>query len=190
MEKAADTTTISPETKDMLPQIFQVSLWLDNYDDIFSDFDPRHYSQRALSDDFLLEAKKATRETATGRIELKFLIPENQRKLELEGVIKKRLRAHFKKHYFQQQEQRNEIIRQGAAYIALGFILMFLTTTILFWNLNTNFILTLISVIAEPAGWFLLWEGLNLVIFRSKEKNPDLDFYRKMSNCSIYFQSY
>ena len=31
-----------------------ISLVLDSYDDLFSDFDPRDYSQKALSDDFLV----------------------------------------------------------------------------------------------------------------------------------------
>ncbi|MBI2151367.1 hypothetical protein HYU21_01420, partial [Candidatus Woesearchaeota archaeon] len=30
-----------------------ISLVLDSYDDIFSDFDPRDYSEKALSEDFL-----------------------------------------------------------------------------------------------------------------------------------------
>ena len=38
-----------------------ISLILESYTDIFSDFDPRPYDQRTLSDDFLLECKKAVR---------------------------------------------------------------------------------------------------------------------------------
>ena len=44
------------------PHKIVVSLWLDNYDNIFSDFDPRSYAHRELSDDFLIEAKKVTHE--------------------------------------------------------------------------------------------------------------------------------
>lgn len=40
----------------------EISLVLDTYDDIFSDFDPRPYGERALSSDFLDEAKKAARD--------------------------------------------------------------------------------------------------------------------------------
>ena len=36
-----------------------ISIVLDSYDDLFSDFDPRPYRIRALSDDFLLECKKS-----------------------------------------------------------------------------------------------------------------------------------
>jgi hypothetical protein len=36
------------------------SIWLDEYDDIISDFDPWLYSERALSDGFINEAKKSS----------------------------------------------------------------------------------------------------------------------------------
>src|SRR3989338_5447495 len=76
----------------------QISLWLDTYDDIFSDFDPRHYSERALSDDFLIEAKKASLDKEGGHIELQFLVPQKIRNVKHESIIKQRLRAHFQRH--------------------------------------------------------------------------------------------
>ena len=76
----------------------EISLILDSYDDIFSDFDPRHFSERALSDDFLIEAKKAARDKA-GVYELRFLVPKQQRNFEHEHLIRMRLKEHFKKHY-------------------------------------------------------------------------------------------
>ena len=48
----------SPSTKEETEKLLQqseISLLLDSYDDIFSDFDPRPYNQRALSQDFLAE---------------------------------------------------------------------------------------------------------------------------------------
>jgi hypothetical protein len=43
----------------------EISLWLDNYDDIYSDFDSRHFLKRRISEDFLHElrlSKKYKRE--------------------------------------------------------------------------------------------------------------------------------
>jgi len=55
-----------------------ISLILDSYDDIFSDFDPGDYSERALSDDFLSECKKAA-VNKEERLELRFLVPKTKR---------------------------------------------------------------------------------------------------------------
>ena len=49
----------------------EIPLWLDNYNDLFSDFDPRHYSNRALSQDFLEELKRASRDKQTKTVNLK-----------------------------------------------------------------------------------------------------------------------
>ena len=85
----AKPDSISSQEKRQLLQLSEVSLWVDNYDEFFSDFDPRPYSQRTLSDDFLHEAKKAVREKASGKVELTLLIPKNKRAKEIENVIKK-----------------------------------------------------------------------------------------------------
>ena len=45
------------ETKD-------IKIWIDEYDGIFSDFDPRPYSERNMSDDFLNECNKLFRENS------------------------------------------------------------------------------------------------------------------------------
>src|ERR1035437_3645551 len=87
-----DLTTIEkPKSSDP----YQVSIWLDGYDDIFSDFDPRPYSERSLSDDFIAEAKKVSREKLLKINELNLLIPDSKRNAEQESVIIKNLHANF-----------------------------------------------------------------------------------------------
>ena len=62
-----------------------ISLLLDSYDDIFSDFDPRPFTHRAVSDDFLIEAKRAALDK-DGTLELRFLIPRQHRKSDTETI--------------------------------------------------------------------------------------------------------
>src|SRR4051812_46940136 len=83
------------ENKELLRKA-ELSIWLDTYDDIFSDFDPRPYSERALSDDFINEARKMVREKPTGTIELKLLMPSELRNNETENIIINSLHSHFK----------------------------------------------------------------------------------------------
>mgnify|MGYP001602887187 CR=1 FL=1 len=54
---------------------------MSEYADIFSDFDPRHFSKRALSDDFLIEAQKASTDKNVGNVEIRLLFPKNNPKL-------------------------------------------------------------------------------------------------------------
>lgn len=176
------------ETHDLLKKS-EISLWIDTYDDIFSDFDPRPYLQRALSDDFLYEAKKASHDTKSG-IELKFLIAKDIRNAEKEALIKKRLHEHFKKHVIELRGETGSIVRQGIFFVLAGIILMFIATFILAKYPEKNLFPAFFVVLLEPGGWFLLWEGLNLIIFKSKQGSPDLKFYEKMSKCEIGFFDY
>ena len=176
--------------KIILPAEHEISLWLDTYDDIFSDFDPRPYSERALSDDFLMEAKRATRDKPAGAIELKLLLPENQRDSNKEAIIKHRLKEHFQKHNREFKGKRKKLALQGIAFVLFGIILMFIASLILFKSQQDSLIRSFLIVLLEPAGWFLFWEGLNLVIFESKKIQPDFLFYEKMSRSQTQFNTY
>lgn len=186
----AGQLTIDEATKKRLLNLSEISLWLDTYDDIFSDFDPRPYSQRALSDDFIMEAKKASRDKTSGSIELNLLIPTKLRDLHSENLIKKRLKEHFKKHYHSHLNDRKKIINSGFKFVGLGIVTMLVTTYILHQMPDDEFIWSFLVVLFEPAGWFLFWEGMNQVIFESKTVSPDLEFYEKMSKCEINFLEY
>lgn len=169
----------------------EVSLLIEDYSDIFSDFDPRPDSHRALSVDFLDEARRATREIKPGVFELRFLIPAAKRKLEKESVIRRRLKEHFKKHYEILNKERKKIIRQGIGFVVSGMLFMVFAAFILYqYHAVMSFLKEILVVMLEPGGWFLFWEGLDLVIFKSSTVKPDLEFYRKMTHAEIVFSHY
>jgi hypothetical protein len=47
-----------------------------------------------------------------------------------------------------------------------------------------------LKVLFEPAGWFLLWTGLDHLVYQLKKKKKDARFYRKMANAQIKFITY
>ena len=167
----------------------EIALWLDHYDDIFSDFDPRPYSLRAISDDFLKEARKAAREFRPGLFELRFLVPANHRKPDHEAMIKKRLREHFKKHADMEKKAVKDMVRRGVWLSLAGIALMVGAASAAYFHKDA-FIWTLVVVIMEPAGWFTVWNGLDRVFFRPQELEPEKAFYEKMSKAEIRFDEY
>ncbi|MBI5417889.1 hypothetical protein HZA55_08100 [Candidatus Poribacteria bacterium] len=170
-------------------ELGQVSLKLDTYDDIFSDFDPRPFSERTLSDDFLLESKKAFREKETGRLQLKFLIPEKERNLKSEGIIIKRLKEHFKKHYQLEKKEFDSIKRNSMLSLIIGFSLM-LTSSFISLYESKKYIAYLLITIFEPTGWFLVWYGMDTIFYKMKEERLSLEFNQKMARTEIIFVQY
>ncbi len=187
---AVEKKTGSEQTeKEKLLSMSEISLWLDRYEDIFSDFDPRPYSQRALSDDFLYEAKRVSRDKHKGKMELILLIPTDIRKLSKEVMIKKRLKDHFKYYADSIKKDIRSVIKSGIIFTVFGIVLMFGASFILF-NVEKHMLLNFLVILFEPASWFLFWEGLSMIIFEWKDKKPDLQFYKKMAHCEIRFVSY
>ena len=192
IEQAKKTTkeTLDWVNKQKLLQLSEISLVLDTYDDIFSDFDPRTFDKRILSDDFLTELKRATKSNKSGVIELNFLIPLEQRKEETEIKIKKRLRDYFKKHYEEIRKDVDSFRGIGGAMIVFGLTLSVLSVLFVIPNEEGSIWLKVLMVLIEPAAWFTIWEGANKVFDTWKVMAPDLEFYKKMSKCEISFTPY
>lgn len=176
--------------KEKLLKDDEIGLWIENYEYLFSDFDPRPISQRGLSEDFIDEVKKASIVKDYDSLELKFLVLKKNRNEDKEFIIKKRLKSYFRKHAFEFKKEYYNIIKQGSWFTFFGIIFMVLTTFFLVHNSDSNYLVTFLSVLLEPAGWFLFWEGLDLLIFESKRKKPNMKFYKKMFNVRITFMDY
>ena len=165
-----------------------ISLILDTYDDIFSDFDPRPYAERALSDDFLIECNRASRDkTQEQGIELRLLIPKIKRNKPEEVKIKKRLKDHFIKHTHQKQRDLNAEKKSGGIWFVAGTVLI--TASTLIYNREGMFF-NFLLVMLEPAGWFTIWNGLDRIFIGTKERKNELEFYQKMSKGEITFNEY
>lgn len=165
-----------------------ISLVLNSYNDLFSDFDPRSYDERALSDDFLYECKKAARDKEN-KVELRFLLPKSKRNSRDEVKIKQRLKSHFHRHYKSLEKEIRTIKLKGFMWFILGAIIMVFGTFL--YNLRgENYFYTFLFILTEPAGWYFFWEGLNKVFLESHSKKPDFLFYKKMAFVNISFLDY
>jgi len=163
-----------------------ISLILDSYDDIFSDFDPRPYHEKALSDDFLFECKNAVRDQ-NEKFFLRLLVPKQKRNYSDEAKIRKRLLEHFHKHFLEKQKEIKQIKKSGIFWFCAGTAIMLLST---YLYLKEGFLNNFFFIISEPAGWFFFWEGLGKIFIVSKEKKPEFTFYKKMSHTEIIFSEY
>ncbi len=166
-----------------------ISLILDTYDDIFSDFDPRPYSERAMSDDFLNEMRNASRDKPSGGIELTLSMPADKRNLTKEGLIKRRLIEHFKKHHLEMQREYKRIRNKGITLAAIGISMITAASYLASLKLE-SFWFHFLIILLEPGGWFLGWTGLDQLYYTIEEHKKDMRFYDKMTRCEITFVSH
>jgi hypothetical protein len=176
------------ETKELLSKA-ELSVWLDDYDDIFSDFDSRPLAERSLSDDFLVEMRKMIREKPEGNVELKLLIPTAKRKKEVEALVVKNLHTHFKHAAAAVRKEMTNTRRQSIVLTFLGFLLMIITACIVSLANNSIFMKSL-QIVLEPSGWFMVWTGLDNIFYNRRRRKPNLVFFLKMLNAEIVFLPY
>ncbi len=165
-----------------------ISLIIDNYEDIFSDFDPRPFGERALSDDFLQECKRAARDKSEEQLELRILIPKVERKLKEEWKIKKRIKEHFAHHFKKEENKRDKIKRSGIKWVILGTAVL-LCILLGIVKLDQTILGSILPILEVPS-WFLIWEGMGKILIESKKIQPEYEFYRKMSKAEVNFTEF
>lgn len=171
-------------------QTAEMALWLDGYDDIFSDFDPRPFGVRSISDDFLLEMKKVARGRGHDSCELKFLLAPEVRNYKHEEEIKERLKHFFSGHHREMLLEKKKELKRGIIFVFFGVLVMVFASLVRTYLQLGSFYYNFIIVLAEPAGWFLFWEGLARAMYRAEEIGPEVEFYSKMAHSKISFISY
>ncbi len=169
--------------KNNVKKIKKLSIWLDDYEEIFSDFDPRPYSQRVLSDDFFNEIKKLSLEDLPHKIELNLILENIQRDKKLEKIIIDRINGYFEYRYKETIKKNNRILKQSALFLILGGLMI---TYIHYMHLKLGEY-TLFLELIHPASWFLSWEALHLFVFEYLESKPFERFLGKVSNSKITF---
>ena len=183
MEKKTASEILDEKLKES-----NISLIIDDYDDLFSSFDPRGYSQKALSDDFLQECKRAARDK-NEELELRISISKDERNIREETIIKKRLKENFSRNYKKLTKEIGREKRVGAWWVFAGIISISLTIVIKFLNIGEVTDLIIDSILIIP-GWFAIWEGMSRIFIENKGLTPNQKFYKKMSKAEVTFTGY
>lgn len=166
-----------------------ISIWFDSYEELFSDFDPRSYSKRTLSNDFIDQIKKVAKDLDNKKLTLKLLMLEENRNNTDEKIIIERLHFFFRNNYEQLFKERKKTNIKGITLTIAGVLSMIVSSSISFLK-SDLYILHLLQILFDPAGWFLLWTGLDFLIYNNRKTKNELGFYFKMTNATIEFGTY
>lgn len=154
---------------------------LDEYDDIFSDFDISPYPKRLLSYDFLKELHRRYAETKKGDFEITFTLPADKRSARIETVVRKRLKGHFRDRLEMIDRKVRDKRIKGAAKLLAGFAV----SLILFSNPFQDGMpfVTMLSVLV----WYFLWSGYTDIFESAGRAHGKKEFYSKLLNAKYEF---
>jgi hypothetical protein len=177
------------QTYNIPPDGAKISIWLDSYDDMFSDFDPRPYSKRTVSDDFILQLRNVARGRVGKKMMLALLMPELKKDSVVEEYVSQRLHAYFQLNAEQLGRERKASNRKGFLLTLAGLTVMLSAGYVSFLN-SESFLARALLILFEPAGWFMLWMGLDLLVYDARKMKKELDFYKRLSSAQIRFGTY
>lgn len=181
----ADTiTNIEEHIKD----IQEISIAIDSWDDIFSDFDPSPLEQRILSEDFLSELKKRYRETQRGNFIITIYAPMFLKDDLTERIVIKRLKQYFKLRHLSTRKEINDARRKGIIFVVFGILFLSVLTLIAYFKMLSLLAIELLGIILMPLGWFGIWEGFSRIIEPSPLIKQDLELFGKLTKAVFKFK--
>ncbi len=156
---------------------------LDSYDDIFSDFDPSPYEKRLLSEDFIYELRRRYAATGKGEFMVNLTLPKALRSDKVEGLVKKRIKEHFKSRVREIERRTREKARNGAIRLIIGILLAVGLFSVP--EFETVPLMTIFSVLI----WYSIWSGLESVLEASSSLGRKKAFAEKFMKAEYNFFS-
>ncbi|HAJ57140.1 MAG TPA: hypothetical protein DCL35_05160 [Candidatus Omnitrophica bacterium] len=176
------------DVEEHIRDIQEISIAIDSWDDIFSDFDPSPLESRILSGDFLAELKKRYRETQRGNFIVTVYAPLFLKDDTSERLVIKRLKQYFKFRHLSVQKEINDAIARGMLFVVCGVVFLSFLTLGAYYKIFNTLTLELIGIILMPLGWFGIWEGFSRIIEPLPLSKQDLELFGKFAKAQYKFK--
>jgi len=167
---------------------YMIEIALDQYTDIFSEWDPAPFKRRSLDPDLELYLEASSEEIPLHYpIELYFTIPQGSQDDGMEEAAKNGLRNSclFKLYLLRRKIEKTNTLM--VRYIILGFMLLWIGT-LLASQYADETILSLFADALLIGGWVFIWEAVSLFSFTNRELYHDYRTYKRLKNAPVIFQ--
>ena len=169
-------------------ELQEIDIVIDNWDDVFSDFDPRPLSERTLSEDFIIELRQRYRETNKGDFIVMICAPESLRDKKTEQTVAKRLKRHFLHRSLLRRKANSQIRMRGIVFVLCGICFLSFLTLAAYYKLFSDLLINIISIVVMPLGWFGIWEGFSKLVDISPAYIQEEHFYTKLAKAQYKFK--
>ena len=175
------------ESEQRIKDIKEISMAIDDWNDIFSDFDPRPLGERALSEDFIAELKKRYRETRKGSFLVSIYAPVALKDEKSEKKVIQRLKKNFRHRSLRRQKELNRIRVRGSFFVITGICFLGFLTLATYFRFFGDLTVELLSIILMPLGWFGVWEGFSKIVDTSPIFIQEEILFDKLSKANYRF---
>ncbi|MBD3245570.1 MAG: hypothetical protein GF333_00985 [Candidatus Omnitrophica bacterium] len=160
---------------------------IDDWDDVFSDFDPSPLNQRTLSEDFMQELRKRYRETKTGDLAVTICAPKDLRDPQSETMVTQRLSRHFRQRSLRRLKEIRRVRLRGAMFVCFGIFFLASLTFAAYYRIFSEFTLEIVGIVLMPLGWFGIWEGFSKIVDISPSFSQEAALFEKLAKAKYRF---
>jgi hypothetical protein len=171
----------------MTEKLKEISIIIDVWDDVFSDFDPRPLDERALSEDFISELKKRYRETPRGDLLISFYAPRTLKHEDSERMVTQRLKQYFGDRALQKKQELFRTRKKGGGFVLGGIFFLTSITLLAYFNIFPVLMIKILEIVLVPLGWFGIWEGFSKIVNASPGSSQEGILFRKLSKAEYRF---
>jgi hypothetical protein len=176
--------TINPSTN-----CYLIEIGLDQYTDIFDEWDPAPFKHRSIDPDLELYLEGSSEEIPLRYpVELHFKVQAGSRDKKMEEESQNGLKTSFAFKMYLLRKELKKTNTQILRCIALGLI--FLWMGMFFSEQFAG--RALAYLLAEAiiiGGWVFLWEAVSLFFFTNREIDHKYRIYRRLSDSPVTFQA-
>lgn len=173
---------------DKVTNFYMIEIALNQYSDIFNQWDPTPFKRREIDPDLRLYLEGSSDEIPFRYpIELCFKVLSDKQEPQLEEEIRCGLQNSFifKQYLLKKQLKKNNT--QALIFVILGFGFLWIATLLSrkFESLIWPSLLTDGLIIG---GWVFLWEAVSMFFFTNRELYECYNTYKRLQSAPIIFQ--
>jgi len=177
---------------DPLNNCTMIEVALDQYSDVFDEWDPAPFKRRSLDPDLELYLESSSEEIPLrDPNELCFIVPAQIQDASAEAELRDGMKNSFALKLYLIKKELKETNTQILRYIVLGFLLLGLGSA--FTNqLPARPERELLLLFADAliiGGWVFLWEAVSLFFFTNREVYQRYRVYQRLHNAPIIFRT-
>ncbi|MFH0877742.1 MAG: hypothetical protein V1863_05925 [Candidatus Omnitrophota bacterium] len=176
------------QIEEHIKDIQEITIAIDSWDDVFSDFDPSPLEQRILSEDFLLELRKRYRETQRGNYIITIYAPVSLKDDASERIVNKRLKQYFRFRHLAILKEINAARRKGTIFVIFGIVFLSVLTLVAYYKMLSMLAIELLGIVLMPLGWFGIWEGFSRIIESPPKLKQNLELFGRLSKAAFKFK--
>lgn len=173
---------------DQSTDAYMIEAALDNYADIFNEWDPAPFKRRELNPDLQIYLEGSADEIAFRYpIELIFTLPFHQRDEAIEQDVRMGLRNSFNFKLYLLRKDIKTINLLTLRYVLMGFGTLFVAR----WLSTPAEAYAITVVLTEGlfiGGWVFLWEAVSLFFFSNRDIHQRYRTYERLRDALVIFR--